>query len=395
MLLQANIDEGDELFQKTSAQMAQTSVVARNDIAICQKVYQCSVADNRGPELAIEPPYTNGGTRTRREADPWWEVDLGKTQCIHSISFTIFGTIHQKLILYIMVLSGPVGFENPFLDKLITVSHEWKEYVFEECAAGQEHVGEWILPNEVFGGAIRFQIRGVQVLRLIKCKVFQGDALPPPDPIIATSAALKKLGIAAQHAIPYDEMVRITSFAAQPPSLIFSEINKEKERNKTSPPTSILNIDKKTREMVTIKRVNDLTVRHQFRKERINWWLDRARDSANFFTLDELVALRDIIFSPISFGPKTLGKRVAAKSIISTQELRGNSLIQHYPRCDLGELIKQIRKISEWIQTRQNTRDINCFLINREKFEILYADESDLFFRLDKVLQFMKVNNFH
>ena len=31
------------------------------------------------------------GSKSRREVDPWWEVDLMSTHHIHSISFTISG----------------------------------------------------------------------------------------------------------------------------------------------------------------------------------------------------------------------------------------------------------------------------------------------------------------
>jgi hypothetical protein len=384
---QMDLDENDELFNKSIQKSSDIKAVERKDISLDKKVYQCSTVDDRVAQLAISPPYDSGGTRTRREADPWWEIDLGKTHCIHSVSCTAIGTIQQKLHLYVLVLPGPVGFENPFLDKVIPLSREWKEFVFDECSTPTEHNVEFILPENTFGGSVRFQIRGVQVLRLVQCHVFQGDHLPPRDPSVAQALTLRKLGFDAP-VISYDEIVRITSFAAQPLS-IFDDIKKERQNQPQKSETTTF-VDSRTKEKNIAKHVSELTSRLQIRKNRIDWWRERAEESANYFSLDELVAIRDILFGPVASGPRH-GKRSPTKVMISLQDLRGGSLIQHYPRCGFDDFIKQLKKITEWIQTRQNTRDINAFLSAREKFDVFYIEESDLFSRLDKVLQFMEV----
>ena len=90
--------------------------IQRRDIAVNCKAYQCSIVDDKGPDGVVCPPYDQG-CRTRREADPWWEVDLGKTQSVYSVSFTITGALQQKIHVYVLLLRGPIGFENPFLDR--------------------------------------------------------------------------------------------------------------------------------------------------------------------------------------------------------------------------------------------------------------------------------------
>jgi hypothetical protein len=367
--------------------------VQRRDIAVSQKAYQCSTVDDKGPEAVITPPHT-GGCRTRREVDPWWEVDLGRTQSVHSVSFTATSTLQQKMSVFVLLLKGPVGFENPFLDDLLRSAVDWKEFAFEECTEVREEARVWVLPEKMFGGAVRIQLRGKNVLRLSRCQVFQGNDLPPQDVQIdfsrpGTDFEADPIGL--------DEMMRITSFASQPIS-IFAGIKKENELQTDHPAVKILDI--KEKQIETIKRVNVLNGQYLARKARVDWWLDRARDSANFFTIDELMCFRDVLFVPISSGASGGGgarhggahssSKRAIKYVIPTHDLRGNSLMQHFPRCDFEDFIKQLKQIAEWIQNRQHTRDINAFLVAPEKFDVLFHSSNDLFERLGKVYSFME-----
>lgn len=341
------------------------------------------MVDDKGPECVIVPPYDKGGCRTRREVDPWWEVDLGRTQSVHSVSFTATGALQQKMHIFVILLRGPVGFENPFLDETLKVSCGWQEFVFEESSNVLEESRSWDLPDKMFGGAVRIQIRGKHVLRLSRCQVFQGDDLPPADVFVDFSKPSR--GIEADP-ISLDDMMRITSFASHPLS-IFDDLKKENPRSQNVAAPAL---EGKEKQIQTIKRVNVLNVQYQARKARVDWWLDRARDSANFFTIDELMCLRDVLFVPVSSSSKySSGKRMN-KSVIPTHDLRGNSLTQHYPRCEFKDLIKQIKQVSEWIQNRQHTRDISAFLVAPEKFGPLFRADDDLFERLGKVLIFLE-----
>jgi hypothetical protein len=73
--------------------------IARKDIAAGCKAYQSNEVDDHGPQNAVLPPYTIG-SKTRREADPWWEVDLGSTRHVHSVSISIKGALQQKVCTF-------------------------------------------------------------------------------------------------------------------------------------------------------------------------------------------------------------------------------------------------------------------------------------------------------
>jgi hypothetical protein len=72
--------------------------------------------DSHESHFALEQSHAVG-SKTRREADPWWEVDLGRTHHVHSVSLSMKGSGHERVEVYILLLKGPVGFENPFLDR--------------------------------------------------------------------------------------------------------------------------------------------------------------------------------------------------------------------------------------------------------------------------------------
>lgn len=80
-----------------TTQLYQTPITRKN-ISLGCKTYQSSEVDSHNSSNAINPPYVIG-SKTRREADPWWEVDLGKTIHVHSISITIKGPTQQNVII--------------------------------------------------------------------------------------------------------------------------------------------------------------------------------------------------------------------------------------------------------------------------------------------------------
>ncbi len=118
-----------------------TLALERSSISDDQRAYQSSVVDDltaHYPVSSATPPYTNphGLAKTRREADPWWELDLGRPQHLHSLSFRVSSGIQQRLLLYVMLLPAPLGFEDPFLARCIQVmvmSHRVFTY-FDVCS---------------------------------------------------------------------------------------------------------------------------------------------------------------------------------------------------------------------------------------------------------------------
>jgi hypothetical protein len=96
------------LFNKTK--------IDRKDIAHGCRTYQSSDVDNLESHYALQPPYQMG-SKTRREADPWWEIDLGLTQVVHSLSFCVMGAVQHDLRIHALLFDKPVGFENPFLER--------------------------------------------------------------------------------------------------------------------------------------------------------------------------------------------------------------------------------------------------------------------------------------
>ena len=88
--------------------------VSRKNIAIDRRTYQSSEIDDYGSTYAITVPYFYG-SKTRRLADSWWEIDLEKSFHLHSVSFGVFGVPNDTLELNVMLFKGPVGFEDPFL----------------------------------------------------------------------------------------------------------------------------------------------------------------------------------------------------------------------------------------------------------------------------------------
>ena len=77
-------------------------------VAVGHKTFQSSEMDDKSAECAVTPPYVFPA-KTRREVDPWWEIDFGRGYRIHSISFLIATGIKQDLGLHIILLQRPYG----------------------------------------------------------------------------------------------------------------------------------------------------------------------------------------------------------------------------------------------------------------------------------------------
>lgn len=78
------------------------------------KCYQSSTVDNY---LATNPIFLNKLSKTRRQVDPFWEVDFNGLKNIHSIEFDLFLSPNQLINGYILLFDKPIGFEDPFIDR--------------------------------------------------------------------------------------------------------------------------------------------------------------------------------------------------------------------------------------------------------------------------------------
>ena len=75
-----------------------TTILERFDVAANKISYQSSVVDRLDAVFAVTPPYSLFA-KTRRELDPWWELNLDRVTHIHSINFSI-GTYVTTLFYF-------------------------------------------------------------------------------------------------------------------------------------------------------------------------------------------------------------------------------------------------------------------------------------------------------
>ena len=108
-----------------------TTELERKNVALSTldcRTYQSSVVDGMEATNAVTVPYL-GCSKTRREVDPWWEVDFGgRDRNIHSISFYSNLTSNSDISLTVMLLCKPIGFENPFVDSVVSQAVQYKEF---------------------------------------------------------------------------------------------------------------------------------------------------------------------------------------------------------------------------------------------------------------------------
>jgi hypothetical protein len=99
-----------------------TSNIERSNVALDRRAYQSTVVDRMDASFAVTSDVASvsnplNKSQTRREADPWWEVDFGMPQNLHSISFSIATGKQQVLKVSVLLLNGPIGHEDPFLKR--------------------------------------------------------------------------------------------------------------------------------------------------------------------------------------------------------------------------------------------------------------------------------------
>ena len=150
--------------------------VKRSNIAESQRAYQSSEIDRKGAMNAVTPPFSME-SRTRREADPWWEVDFGRQFHVHTLSFHVSTGIRQKLVVSVFLLKKGYGFEDPFLATIANKAVIKKEFRLDPRDKSEYEHLKWELPANTICSAIRIQLTGVLTLGLRRFEVLQGDSM--------------------------------------------------------------------------------------------------------------------------------------------------------------------------------------------------------------------------
>mmetsp|Transcript_23164 Transcript_23164/g.33959 ORF Transcript_23164/g.33959 Transcript_23164/m.33959 type:complete len:1078 (-) Transcript_23164:146-3379(-) len=385
-----------------------TTTISRKNIAVGCRAYQSNEVDSQGPHLALEPPYINS-SKTRREADPWWEVDLGKTIHVHSVSMSLKGALQQKVEVLVLLLKGPVGFEDPFIDSIVSTAVASHRLFLENCSKTRMENLYWELPPDSKGGAIRVQIRGFHTLCLSKFQAFQGD-------ILLTDS--QPVQLSDSDSLPYpddvtnlDEQIRYDSTAAYPPHT-FKKCKAIKDR-KTASSTASVRPRAKTEKL--LQRVGESV--GQLHNKFNNWnshvkdWVSRALEASKHFTLEELVAMRDMIFnsavasttsnsssspprSPAALMRRSVGRPNSPESrglghVVRAQDMYGAALMETHPRCDIDNLVKAVKAAGMLTQGRDQGGGIGLLQAS-PRFMFLSTDAYETISSFQLVCQFVK-----
>jgi hypothetical protein len=139
------------------------------------RTYQSSIVDNMDSTNAVTVPY-HAWSKTRREVDPWWEIDFGgRPRNIHSISFLSNMASKENISIMVLLLKRPVGFENPFLDKVQGEAVQYREFQLIPIEEGAESSKYYWELGSCTCEAVRVQLRGIKPLAVKEFKAFLGD----------------------------------------------------------------------------------------------------------------------------------------------------------------------------------------------------------------------------
>ena len=325
------------------------TVLERTDIACGQRTYMSSSVDGRTSDMAVLPPYEELA-RTRREVDPWWELDFSRSFHVHSLSFNISTGKNQKLQVSVFLLDKPYGFEDPFID---SIKGKALASITEVVPASSQSIMvpiKWEFPANTTCFAIRVQLKGIHSLGIQNFKVLQGDnlVLSTEDDFVQTMVSYSSLSPVAVREGYLDMMSPET----------------KKELIRENDP--YLDIDHKLK----AKHVSVGVLAQQIkrRKHRMKQWKEKVLECSSIFDGEEIEALYKVIFKP-AYEAKP-GKDL---SMLNESELLDNALIQHYPRCDLSELQTRLRSVTRWIQTRSHLKMLGV-LANSHNFDVVSND---------------------
>jgi hypothetical protein len=340
-----------------------TTTVERTDIAQGQRAYCSSSVDGRTADMAILPPYEQC-CRTRREVDPWWEIDFSRSYHVHSLSFLISTGKHQQLTVSVFLLSKPMGFEDPFLDSVKSKATASITEVIPPHSTPEMKQIRWDFAPNTTCFAIRVQLQGIHSLSLQRFKVLQGDQL-----VITTEE---------------DFAQTMNSYSSLSPTAVrfgaLDMMSPEEKKILIKENDPYVDVDDKLREKCM--PVESLAQRIKRRKARIRAWKEKVHSFASIFPPEEVAGLYRVIFKP------TLEAKPCVKDAppLQEEELLDGALVQFYPRCDLHELHARLRSIVRWIQTRTHMKVLGA-LATSHNFDVVANDPNSHLHRLSSAFK--------
>ena len=339
------------------------------------RAYQSSVVDGMCAENAVvgllarnEGIHVNSlldHCKTRREVDPWWEVDLRRQRDIESLSFLISTGVQQKLYVYIMLLKKPIGFEDPFLDSVLKKAVVMKHIIVQESPVIKYEPISWTLPEGSIGSIIRIQLRGIHVLNIQNFCALQGNSFVPfdEDDLNATRNSYATLSMSMIKEAMADMM---------------SPIQRRQRAFK--------NEEKKIPLEVGVLRLSsNINERYEILRE----WKERVHQHLSFFDKEEIVALYHAIFFVSVQNTSIAGKFDSSKNKAAKkwedEYLWGDGILEHYPRTDFACLLERVRTVLRWIQTRSHPKILGP-LLTSTKFELSANDPDEQLYLLTHAL---------
>ena len=152
----------------------------RTNLEVGMRAYQSSVVDGLEADNAISPFEPEKLSKTRREVDPWWEIDLNEPVHVHSISLEIRGALKCHIDGVILLLDEPKGFVDPFLDSVSGRASASFSFSLPYRDTWTFEMVEWIAPSNSFTSAVRIQLRGVHDLTIKSFSLLRGNEAPTP-----------------------------------------------------------------------------------------------------------------------------------------------------------------------------------------------------------------------
>ena len=384
--------------------------ISRTDIAEGKKTYQSNEVDNHGSHLAVMAPY-DLGSKTRREADPWWEIDLGMSYHLSSVSLTIKSGVQQALEVNIILFDGPVGFENPFLDSMKDICVDMYTIVLPATSRPRKELVEWNMSGNLVGGALRVQLRGLHTLHLYRFQAYQGDEIHPDSlerederDFMKSQLSLEIGEEGFDTLMAAEDKRRFNSYASYHPDT-FKNTQVYKQRMTRSFAKSSDSSGRKKgsmRERVD-SSVANLNAKYQGRHMHINDWIDRAKEASQYFTTEELIVARDMIFNSAMAsvadeekkkkGDETPGfsrrnssffKRMPSmatgrseyNNAVRAQDMYGAALVELYPRIPLEAVAKALRRCAGQVQGRDQKGEIGLM---QHSPRFLFLTASDIY----------------
>ena len=381
ILSETNRDSGvDDNIMATSKDTGTITISTKLERADITKergirAYQSSVVDGLCAELAVtgllarnEDVHVKQSLdhcKTRREVDPWWEIDLRRQRDVESLSFMISTGVQQKLYVYVLLMKKPVGFEDPFLDSVIKKAVVMKHFVLAESPVNKYEPICWTLPEGSIGSVVRIQLRGVNVLNIQNFCALQGNSYVPFD-----DADLN----ATRNSYATLSMSMIKDAIADMMSPIQRRNRAFKNDEKKQPPL----------EYGVLKLSASIEERYSTVKE----WREKVMQHMNYFEKDEIVALYHALFYVSVQNSNIAGKFDAKKNSTKKWEddyMWGDGVMEHYPRSDFTSLHERVRTVLRWIQTKSHPKLLGP-LLTSSKFEEQSNDPDEHIYLLTHAL---------